>query len=1010
MMSTASESEPRRRVWRRRILVVLTVLVLGVGLASWTLTRSWFLTARIEPHLARVLGGDVSVGSAIYRGGGLVRLDDVVLRAPRIDGPGGELFRAERIEVRIDPKAFLAGEVIFENVELWHVRARLAEDSTESGAFSFMELQPQLPESGRELQLPPVRVNMLTVENGRIDGDQYTPHGERSFSGSIHPIEGAADWYDIALVEVDWEGVIRTDGLVANGQWNVANATHTVRIEGVDLDDRMYDMCPQVAQLWWDRMELSGRVARVDVGWAPHEDFTFSFEVDDVGLTLPLATKAFWSRYQDGQIVDSRSRPRMQVREGTISIEQDRMLLSGLEGELISASTDDVVGVPYRVTVEIEDIPRLIWEDREAWMDAVLATVPFTMSFRTDDFRVRRQEGGDAPAVELPRSVAQVLERFRFSEWVLSTAVSVTRAAPNGGTPGAIRSAGQAYITEASGAYEGFPYLLENVSAFLEFDNDSVIVHELRGEGAKGVPVRLSGRVENPGPEASVELRLTAEGLPVDERLRDALRAERQTIFDDVMHGPSYAALRDAGLIDPEAFVLGGTVDLALDLVRPPRRGVKSRLEGTVRMHDVGILHRRFPYPLRVDAGTLHWTADGITLGDDVRVVSLGGATGTARGGVRMIDIDGVRRAVPELDITIESDGADDLLCAAIPPALGESDDVDPEGWPGATLTKGGRWLADLGVEGRMTYDVALAADDAGKIAHEVTVRLEDGRTQLSGLLTRVIGDPQRVPETWDRLTGCAAVLTVDRHGLELESFTGRLGDASVDVTARLAFVGGGITAAAHLTDITCGRELLDLLPPERREAVEAEWDRFDPRGTFDLDMTYRRDGDEATAFALTVHPRSVVVRALDEDVELTHAGGRLVYDGALVRFEGLALDVAGGAGGRVRLDGQMRDPGGGLPPASEWRAAWTGASYAAPLFRALLERVGGRGVREAFDRLEPQGRFGLLARASGGTFVVEAEPETLSLRRADGTHAFVFDDASSFYLSERSAIGGGMH
>jgi hypothetical protein len=441
------------------------------------------------------------------------------------------------------------------------------------------------------------------------------------------------------------------------------------------LDERVHDICPQIIRLWWERMDLKGHLSGVDFGWAPDAGFEASMVVEDVELTLPIETDEMWARYRGGVIESAQGRPRMHVNSGTIKITENSAELVDLRGELSSTERGDMVGVPYDVSVTIGDLPELDWDDRERWLDEALEHAAFNMRFRADEFRVRREEHRDPPAVELPLPVARVLEKFRFSDWVMSTAVEVWRDPPvRDGTGMAkaqpIESRGQAYITDGSGTYEKFRYPLGNVEAYLEFETDKVTVHYVTGDGSDGAKVRISGSIAPLTHDAQVALQLAATDVPFDDALRGALHEDHQSIFDALLHHESYRALQEAGrlptegmldalrhevealegvledareraesasgddaeharahvarleadvlrrrtIIDAGLFAPGGRVDLDLHIAREAGEDQPTRTTGSMRFDRFGLVYERFPYPMHVASGRLEWQEDRVVL------------------------------------------------------------------------------------------------------------------------------------------------------------------------------------------------------------------------------------------------------------------------------------------------------------------------------------------------------------------------------------------------------------
>ncbi|MCP3902097.1 MAG: hypothetical protein GY715_00555 [Planctomycetes bacterium] len=697
----AARPRRRRRLMRHGV-TALIVLGLVTGIGAWVVTRSWFITAQLEPALERLLGGDVTIGSAEYHGSGRFMFFDVVLHARQHPGPSGEVCRIGRTDLVLDMDELFAGEIALRSVKLRDVRVRLSEDATVPGYFTFMGLNAS--RVGPKATLPPeIRIDDATVEVGVHNGLEYEKRGQRVFAGNMRPTvtdDGRPGWYRLTLLETGAAADEDTDNVFddevdveIDGKWNARSNAHEFHISEVRLDDRVYDMCPKIVRLWWDRMDLQGHLSEVDFGWTPTEGFRARLAVEDVELTLPIDTEEMWARYRAGAIEESQGRPRMQVNSGTIELTQDSARLIDLEGELRSTEGGDMVGVPYEVSVEIDELPAIDWDDRERWLDEALDHAAFHMEFRADEFRVRRDEKDEVPAVELPLPVARVLEKFRFSDWVLSTAVAVWRDPPERAPDGSpitqrIESRGQAYITDGSGTYEKFQYPLRNVEAYLEFDTDKVTVHYVTGDGSSGAKVRISGTIAPPTQDAEVALQLTATGVPFDGELRGALHPDHQSIFDALLHHDSYRALREAGRLPTEAtleafrhevtvletvlaearqradaaeseraeyaakhvarlesdigrrraiieaglFAPGGSVDLDLQLARAAGPDQPTLTTGAMRFESFGLVYERFPYPLHVSSGRLEWRQD--------RVVLVGQG---ARGGLPVVTAGGGR-------------------------------------------------------------------------------------------------------------------------------------------------------------------------------------------------------------------------------------------------------------------------------------------------------------------------------------------------------------------------------
>jgi hypothetical protein len=1087
--SRSAASKTRRPVgaWVRGLLVAIATLCLVAGFTLWVVTRSWFIIGRVTPVLERRLGGDVTIGHAAYEGNGRFLFRNVSLHVPGVAGPGGEVCHIQRARVVTDMTALLSGDVRFEDVQLSEPVIRISEDAHEAGVFSFMSLTPDwTSDSADQLHPPRVRIEKAIVEVGEHDGSNYTMHGRRALSGSMLPLGAGEGWYSVALVEVDQRGQAMEEsagGILVKGRWNAETNAHAFHINGLSLDDRAYGMGSQIARLWWDRLNLTGRVSEVDVRWSPEEDFQVDFVIQDVGLTLPIETADLWARYEDGRIEPSSNRPRMHVRSGRISLARDTITLDDLQGELLSAANPEpggedaspdataaeVIGVPYRVSVTIGDLPKLDWADRQQWMDEALAVAPFRMEFRTDDFRVQPRGGNAARAVELPLAVARVLERFRLTDWVLSTSIEVTREPPQRGEDGELQaqeicSTGKAFITDASGTYEKFPYALSNVEAHLEFDNHQIVVHYLTGSGSHDATVRLTGTITPPSKYPAVSLRLTAHDVPVDERLRGALREPEQEIFDALMHQASFEALAKAGLlVDEEAveaarqarpaaaaeraellklgaeatpaqqkrlaeldafidrqqrlidagpFRLGGTVDLDLRIDRAEGKNQRTFTTGLVMIQSLGLLYERFPYPLQILGGTLDWQRDAVTIQSEKQIPELpivtpGGGRGSLRGRLNLPVVGGKTRIVPDLIIDIRDDEINDALYAAIPPVQAERNEHGTaEGWPGMTMSRGAQWLKDLGLEGSLAYTARITTDADDELDYNINLRLLDGRAEPTTAITRALGAGLLEPDLW-HLDDCRASLEVTREAIELKQFTARHLNGHVEVDGRIDLTRDPFELAMnlHLQETALGEYLINLLPAGQIEDARALWERYRPEGTFDADLLYRQRGEEAEPIVLYVRPDEVALHIDDEPLTLTPIAGCLRIEGRQVHFDDLEMAVRREEEdeGRLRLAGSYGLPAQERPEHVRVEGSWKSGQLQSPLIGEALRRFGAPDLAERYEGFEPAGEF-------DAVFSYEAaqagQPRLYDLSIFPSTVSFKLHETPMFFeLEEGSEI-----
>ncbi|WP_165232614.1 AsmA family protein [Aquisphaera insulae] len=129
--------------------------------------------------------------------------------------------------------------------------------------------------------------------------------------------------------------------------------------------------------------------------------------------------------------------------------------------------------------------------------------------------------------------------------------------------------AGATVVCHDVGAtYRHFAYPLEHLSGTLTLEKQQLAVdlHGLVGEG----PARLTGKIDNPGPDAVVELAIHAEAVPVDDALLKAMPPDVRKVVNDFKPRGSVKGdvrVRRRPMVGPDAKPEGTVlVDALLDL------------------------------------------------------------------------------------------------------------------------------------------------------------------------------------------------------------------------------------------------------------------------------------------------------------------------------------------------------------------------------------------------------------------------------------------------------------
>ncbi|MCZ6612653.1 MAG: hypothetical protein O6941_08445 [Planctomycetota bacterium] len=1055
-------------------MLAIALAPLLTALLLWLATPSWFIILLAKPQLTRNLGGEVGIGAASYLGNGTLVFEDLTLRTRTHEGPAAQVLGIDRVVVIVDMSTILHDRIHIKDVLLEGVLLRLSEDAQTPGVFNFSALDPQWSldrEKDLPFLAPSVRIDSAIIEMGTHDGGKYVRTGLRRVTGKMYPAADRGKWYRFELTELAEDGVnLGQTGVSISGTWNVETLEHRAQIDGLVLDERTLGMCPQIARLWWQRMQPQGRLASAVVQWRRGQPFSAELAIDRVALTIPIATDDFWTSYKQGRVEAAASRPRMRVHSGTIKLRGDELSLDELIGELGSSGTSQQsVGVPYRVNLSIHDLPKFDWEHQQEWMEQVLATAPFEMSLVMDDFSLAPSTDSDAPAVDLPRQVAETLARFNLTGWSLSMDVQISRSEPTVGDgghliPQPIRTTGEATIREASGAFQAFPYPLENVSACVEFDSDQVTILELTGQGSSNSTIKMSGWIAPPSGEAAVSLRLFASDIPLDARFREALKGGERTTFDAMLHRPSYEALAEAGLLpddnaiadarrtkqrktndlrrlredlsSPEAvsrrqslereidqletliaagpFELGGRVDLDLTIQRPRGPDQRTEITGTVTVHEAGVVYERFPYPIYVRGGILSLENEQIVIvsgeqGEGIPIVTPGGGRGMVTGEIRLHRTERGTYAEPDLAIDLSGDSLGELLYAAMPVTEAERADLDQAAVQlGTRRSRIARFLADAGLSGFMNYAGTITADPAGQTTYDFTVEFFDGALQPSGKLptaSRGFGLP------WPK--GCSldaveALIRIRPDAIQLVDFAGNRGDGRITAVgqADLTTDPPEMNLTMHFNDVAFERYLVDLVPDEGAQRVATLWQRYQPGGTYHAKLQYHALGSESQEVQLVVWPEELSLLIDGERVWLIRERGEIVVRADQVTFDDLTMRVrdADRDDGIIVLDGHYgpSDDSADI----RMRGSWAAAQFASPLITEALNLIGAAGQADRYRRYRPQGAFDaeFSYESPRGDqpqrYEFTVRPDTLSLR-VDDTPVFAnFDQGAEVTLA----------
>ena len=136
-----------------------------------------------------------------------------------------------------------------------------------------------------------------------------------------------------------------------------------------------------------------------------------------------------------------------------------------------------------------------------------------------------------------------------------------------------------------------FSYPLRQATGIVALKDDVLTVSGFRAL-AGDTPIGFEGEIRHPGPDWSGQFTLRSEGtLPLDRPLIEATAPTAQRIIRD--------------------FSPRGSVSFVAQVRRQPGRQSPILQDWTIGLHDCGLKHVQFPYPLENVSGQLHLQEDG---------------------------------------------------------------------------------------------------------------------------------------------------------------------------------------------------------------------------------------------------------------------------------------------------------------------------------------------------------------------------------------------------------------
>ena len=1026
-MARSGDQSPHAKPRRRRLRNAAIALVLLLGIGAFIFTRPSMLARLILPAASRAIGGEVTAARIALDGLDTLVIDDLRIRARGWSGAAGEIAYADSTRVEFSLWSLLFGDIEVFSVSVSRLTLRLAEREDTPGALSLLSLEPEPSKAATDKRQRPARIGIeeLLVENGLTADGVYEKLGELRFRGSLTPIADSPAAFDFMLEGKPDEEGRRAIGKIS-GSFDGDTRAVDLAIEGLEIDGKQLAVAPLAVRAWTTRLGLEGSIPSARFAYSPETSPVVELDIKGVAMDLPVdalggpALEDSWSGLANGALVPVRAVPRLTLREGALRFRNDTVALVGLKGDLGAAGAG-IIDLPFEcdLTIDIprEQLPPFDWDKREEWIERAARAAPFTMTAAIRDFRSPEPKEGEPDMLQLPRAVAKVIADFRVTAWTLDLETKVERGAPTDqGEPAPLRTSGTLKIAKGSGAYEEFPYRLDDLSGMIRFENDDVVVERFVGTGADGATVTIEGELVGIATGAEIDLRIRCADAPIDQRLLDSFEEGPRDALGLLFSDRAAANLAEAGLLpdaaalveqrqalarlgpdaaaSPESvrlqrsldagpFRLGGRAGFDLRVYSPAGFGQPVIVTGEVKVRDAGLVFDRFPYPLRIKTGSITILDEAIVIGGGgLRAVTPAGGTLTVGGSVQIPrDGKGGRLLHPLIEIADDDDAINPALIAAIPFADGES----TPGWPGKDLAPAGELLRALGLSGQLDLTGFVTTTPAGEESFQVKIDFERGRAEPDAdgrawLATQGLPWPQGFA-----LENCSAKLEITPERVSFEQCRGTRGEGAVEARGFAALNGPERRVELKFDDLPV-ESTFDGYLGDTPEESKSRAARFRPRGSLDGVITRTVDASEAVTRGSLV-PAWLEATMDGTTVRAEHLAGRLEVDGDTVRADSLEMRLVseGLDDGLLRLSGKLS--------AETLDARWSGGRVDSPVVRELLAKRAG-GLVATLRSRDARGSFDASYSAQGGE-KLEVTPKSLSVGTAHGRVALSFDPES---------------
>jgi len=642
----------------------------------WLATDSFLTRRLLLGALERASGATISASSVTVTPFGRIAIEDLSVRAPDVMGQAGEIVRVRGLRAHVNLFQCARGNTIIYSLALDQPVARLSRSFTD-GQVNIASLVAKARDSASLSPTPSAassvlrQIPVIAISNGIIELGEHFPDTPDSeyvilkqlfMSGTVDQSADDTGASIISFRQADPSLPDTGKGLLAVGRISQEGVTLTVT--GIELGALTPSNVPAQSRELVRDAAIEGRVPEAELSYNFAGSWTARIKLSGVALTLPLEaqpTEDLLGNVIPVPEAQRGSRLRLQKTDGQLVLSD-----VGMKGTL----TGLIQSLPYEVSFE---------------MQGTTARSPWTISLSSKDVLVHEQ-----PEILkfAPGVVRRRLLDFSDPQGRVDASVNISRAAIlDAANPPPLRVVGSVDLKGLTAAFHKFPYPFNNLRGSITFDDNEVVLHDIRGDGGNGSTVVANGTIRPPTDDAEVRVEVRVLDMPIDQTLRTAMDARGQgKVLDELFNADAYASMVARGLVRPTtttqvntsipAFDLGGKANVGVLVTRAA--GVNSIWNDRVEIEipDAGMLLRALPYPMRA-RGIRIVQENGIAEVSGGTCYGLRGGSGVVRAILNLDSIQSSGEFVPDVWATARQIPVDDLLLAALPD-IGPDDNRRP--------------------------------------------------------------------------------------------------------------------------------------------------------------------------------------------------------------------------------------------------------------------------------------------------------------------------------------------